>query len=136
MYINLSKKPTKIGVPRLGNILLADDLARRIGVPLVIIRQQEETFLRGNNPFDGRVTQDDRILLVDDVASDPDFLIRCVQQLWGHNIPVVGIFALLEIAEGGSKARFEAHSLKFRSALRLDQNDLCQLYEDHNNPYR
>ena len=99
--LKLVEQPTKVEVPKLGNVILADAVARRLRVPVVIVRQDETTFVRGGDPFDGQIGESDRVVLIDDVASDAEFLMRCIRQLRRVRARLLGV-AVLVLREEGS----------------------------------
>jgi orotate phosphoribosyltransferase len=129
LHLHLRAKPHRIAVPKLGNVLLAETVARRLRIPLVIVRQDKDYFVRGDG-VDGDILPSERVLIVDDVASDCDFLARCVDVLRQARANVVGIMVLVDRKEGRCASLAE-DDLEFSAIVSLGDDELKTLDAGH-----
>lgn len=124
--------PQKIAVPKLGNVLLAADIADRLGVPLVIIRQISDHVLKPADPFEGELGPGDRVLLVDDVASDGKFLEVAASEIRRRHANVSSVLVLVNRLEGTARATLNSSGIQFNPILEIDDATLQQLLAEVN----
>lgn len=116
--------PDKFAVPKLGNVILAEAIASRLAVPLVIIRQESNLFIRGGHPLEGKLASDDKVLLVDDIASDGEFLARCVSHIQAFKATVLGVLCLVNRADANAKQVLASKHIDLAYIVELADKDL------------
>lgn len=114
----------RIAVPKLGNILLADMVARRLRRPILIVRQEPSEHNRPGRFFEGEYKAGDNVILIDDISSDAEFLIRCVNQLKSVNLDVVGVLSLLDRKEGRCRERLADSNVNFAPLLAMNDAEI------------
>ncbi|HEY3143555.1 MAG TPA: phosphoribosyltransferase family protein [Acidimicrobiales bacterium] len=119
-------EPTLIAVPKLGNVVLASTVARRLGLPLVVVYQGSHD-LRSRT-FDGVVQAGERVLVVDDVSADATFHQQVIERLQRENVHVVGVVVLVDRPEGGCARMFEDAGIPFFPVLSLDDAAVRRLH--------
>jgi orotate phosphoribosyltransferase len=117
-------RPTHVAVPKRGNVVLASTVARRLGLPLVVVYQESTLHER---PYEGYLERGDRVLLVDDISSDADFLMRVVERLRLENVHIVGTVVLVDRAEGRCATALAEAEIRFYPVITLGDEDLRQL---------
>ncbi len=119
-----------VAVPKLGNVILAAGLARRLGVGLVLIRQDSTMtgtpFLRGH-PIEGPFRQNADILLVDDVASEPEFLAMCVDAIEGASGRVCAVSVIVNRIEWECEQYFHDKGIRFSPIVSVSDETLEEL---------
>jgi orotate phosphoribosyltransferase len=116
--------PDKIAVPKLGNVILAESVASRLGVPLIIVRQDTHLFIRGGHSLEGKLSPGEKVLLIDDVASEAEFLVRCLNQLRKFQATLVGSLCVVNRTEGDAKSVHKKIGVPFTYILELNDNEL------------
>ena len=119
--------PDKIAVPKLGNVILGESVATRLGLPLVIVRQDERLFIKGGHSLEGKLAAGERVLILDDVASDAEFLARCVDQLRAFQATVLGVLCIVNRPEGSVKAALNSAAVPFEFIVELADRELEEL---------
>jgi orotate phosphoribosyltransferase len=119
-------QPSRIAAPKLGNVVLASTVARRLGLPLVVVYQQLPGGLHTRD-FDGEVRRGDSVLLVDDVASDSQFLMQVVDRLRRADARILGVVVLASRAEGDCASALGGASVPFYPVLKVDDAALAKL---------
>jgi orotate phosphoribosyltransferase len=118
--LKFSTLPAIIAVSKLGNVILAEAIARRLNRPLLLVRQDTHLFIRGGHSLEGRLAAGDRVLLVEDVASDGVYLLRCLEQMRAFQAEIVGVMCLVNRGEGNSVAVLAEAQVPFTFVEQLD----------------
>ncbi|MCP9837438.1 hypothetical protein KBY84_08015 [Cyanobium sp. N.Huapi 1H5] len=124
--LNFTSIPEKIAVPKLGNVLLAADVADRLGVPLVVVRQLQGQNLKPYDPFEGELKPGDHVLLVDDVASDGEFLEVAISELQKRHANV-SVLVLVNRLEGTARDKLASSGIQFNPILDEEDSTLYRL---------
>jgi orotate phosphoribosyltransferase len=124
--LNFDALPDKIAVPKLGNVILAESVASWLAVPLVIVRQESNLFIRGGHPLEGKLASDDRVLLLDDVASDGEFLARCVSHIEDFSAKVVGVLCVVNRTDANAERVLGIKGIKLMSILQMSDEDMAE----------
>jgi len=90
--------PDFVAVPKLGNVILASALARRMNRPLVIVRHDEIALIT-DCLCDGELRNGATGILVDDVASEGVFLDDCIKNIQNCGAQIAQAFVLVERKE-------------------------------------
>ena len=129
--LGFSAMPDKIAVPKLGNVLLADAIASRLGIPLIIVRQDVSVFIRGGQPFEGIVSAGEKVLIVDDVASDGEFLVSAAAQIQSAQASLLGVFCLVNRREGNAKSALAERNIELSYIEEIDDIELSKHSEKY-----
>lgn len=114
-----------------GNILLAHQVARLLKKPLSIFKT--DMSYKMGPPFDGPVRKGERILVVDDIASDSSILLAAVRQLNFRRATASCVVTLIERMEGDAWERLRQHNCDLRSVCRVVDDDIDRLIYGHTN---
>ena len=132
----LGVKPDKVAVPKLGNVILAMTVAQRLRAPLAIVRQEAKHEIGRPSPFDGKVEAGDKVLLVDDVASDGVFLRVCVERLRSASAQVIAVIVLVNRTEGSAATDLEKAQIPFHALISLGDQEIEKLRQQQNGAAR
>ncbi len=127
LHMSVSTKFDRIAVPKLGNVVLATAVARTVHVPLVVVRQVRTIQSRADTPFDGETIAGERILLIDDVASDHLFLTSCISILRSASLQVSDVVVLLNRKEGHCIDKLSKMNVEFHKLFDIDDAGIDQL---------
>lgn len=109
--------------PKRGNTLFAKAVADRLAL--------KSAFARDNILFgrwiEGDVRPEDKVLLVDDVASEGEMLIDAVESLRECGILVNRAFVLINRPEGDARKYLEGAGVEYSYAINLSDADLAGL---------
>jgi orotate phosphoribosyltransferase len=122
--LKFQELPDALAVPKLGNVLYSEAVARSLALPLVIVRQESHLFIRGGNAMEGKLHPGANVLVIDDIGSDGDFLLRCIDQLQQLQATVVGVLVLINRVEGTARQAVLAKRLRFESIVDLSDSDI------------
>ncbi|MCP9837439.1 hypothetical protein KBY84_08020 [Cyanobium sp. N.Huapi 1H5] len=90
--------------PKQGNTLFVKAVADKLG--------KKSAFVRGNILFgrwlEGDIRSGDKVLLIDDVASEGEMLVDSIESLRESGILVDHAYVLIDRAEGDAKRQFQA----------------------------
>lgn len=89
-----------------GNILLAAETAQILGKPFVALKSNL-TYKMGP-PFEGEIRRGERVVLVDDIASDSTMLVLGIRQLHNERIQILNVVTLIEREEGDAREKLHA----------------------------
>jgi orotate phosphoribosyltransferase len=120
------EKPTQIAVPKEGNVLLADEVARRLGVPLAIIRTAVSA-IRFGDAVEGTVSAGACVIIVDDIGFDGEMLVRTAQHIRNHGGRTKSCYCAVERMDGNSRSALEEHDVKLYAPIRIDERTLRDL---------
>jgi orotate phosphoribosyltransferase len=115
-----------ICVPKRGNVLLAQEVARLLGKKSGFVH---DSILFGRW-VEGYVKSGESALLIDDVASDCEFLIDAANSLKRVGVFVGHILALVERTEANTEKRMRDSGARYESCFRFSDSDLSQLQEN------
>ena len=113
---------TRVAVPKLGNVLLADVISEIMEIPLVIARQEDHHHIADGKKYDGQMLDTDRVILVDDIASDAEFLDKALDAIGSSK--VAAIVTLINRKEGNCDEVFKAKGVPFMPLINLEDADL------------
>jgi orotate phosphoribosyltransferase len=112
-----------IAAPKRGNALLAHNVAGRLG--------KRSGFVKENVLFgqwtEGEIRSGDRVLLIDDIASDGELLAEAVIALQHSGIFVSNAAVLVSRVEGDAARRLRAIDVRLHAAVELSDGDLAAL---------
>lgn len=120
------EQPTHVAVPKEGNVLLADEVARQLKIPIVVVRALVPA-IRFGDPVEGMIAANACVIVVDDIASDGELLVRTVAALRGHGARVSNCFCAVERVDGNSRERLASHSVLLHAPILLDEGILREL---------
>ena len=86
-----------------GNIILSYAVAQKLGKPLSVFKS--DMSYKMGQPFDGYVNAGERIIVVDDIASDAQMLLNPIRHLHFYHAVVKCVVTLLERIEGDARLR-------------------------------
>ena len=96
----LEKFDRIIGIKK-GNIILSYDVARKLDKPLSVFKT--DMSYKMGQPFDGPVRKGEKVIIVDDFASDASILLNAVRYLHYYHTQVLSIVTLIGRAEGDAR---------------------------------
>jgi orotate phosphoribosyltransferase len=120
------EKPTQIAVPKEGNVLLADEVARRLGVPLAIIRTAISA-IRFGDAVEGTISAGACVVIVDDIGFDGEMLVRTAQHIRSHGGRAQSCYCAVERMDGNSRSALEQHDIKLYAPIQIDERTLRDL---------
>ncbi len=120
------ERPTHVAVPKEGNVLLADEVARQLKLPIVVVRALVPA-IRFGDPVEGMIAANACVVMVDDIASDGELLVRTVAALRGHGARIANCFCSAERLDGNSRERLANHSVVLHAPILLDEGTLREL---------
>jgi orotate phosphoribosyltransferase len=123
---NLQEAPTHIAVAKEGNVLLADEVAKRLGCGLVIVRIKVSA-IRFGNPLEGGLPDGAYVVLVDDIAADGEMLSRVVQRIRRNGGRIEQAFCVVERLDGNANERLADCDTKLCAPIKLDEGTLREL---------
>lgn len=117
-----------IGIQK-GNILLAAQVAYKQDKPLTFLKS--ETAFKMSSPFDGDIVAGERVILVDDIASDASMLLYTIRQLGMRHVQVLNVITLIERTEGDARNKLAAANCLLISICRACDADIQKLIESN-----
>lgn len=120
------EKPTHIAVPKEGNVLLAAEVAKIMKLRLVVVRALVPA-IRFGDPVEGMIAAGCCVLVVDDIASDGELLVRTVAALRNHGARVSNCFCAVERMDGNSRESLRQHSVTLHAPIQIDERTLREL---------
>jgi orotate phosphoribosyltransferase len=121
-----AERPTHVAVAKEGNVLLADEVARRLDVGLVVVRTKVAA-IRFGNPVEGMLPHGAYVVLVDDIAADGEMLARVAQRVRRYGGRVEHAFCAVERLDGNTKERLAACDVELCAPIKLDERTLREL---------
>jgi orotate phosphoribosyltransferase len=118
--------PTHIAVAKEGNVLLADEVAKRLGCKLVVVRTRVSA-IRFGNPLEGSMYDGAYVVLVDDIAADGEMLTRAVKRIRRGGGRIETAFCAVERLDGNAKERLAACDVSLYTSIKLDEGTLREL---------
>ncbi len=107
--------------PKRGNALFVKAVADRLKL--------RSSFIRANILFgrwiEGECTSGDKVILVDDVASDGELLYEAVENLRRAGVYVDTTFVLVDRREGDAEEQLNANGVKYVYCIQLNDGELC-----------
>lgn len=110
--------------PKRGNPLLVREVGRRLGLRTGFVRH---SILFGNW-IEGDVRLGERVLLLDDIASDGELLIEAVLNLRKMGVDTGVSVVLVDRADGDAVKRLSEEGVEFRYVLQIDDATLQSLH--------
>lgn len=108
---------TLIAGAELGGVALAAAASMASGIPFVIIRNAKKDY-GTQKMFEGRLTPDDRVLLVEDIATTGGQVLEAAGVIQQAGASVQRIVAVLDRQEG-ARANIESAGFVFESLLTI-----------------
>jgi orotate phosphoribosyltransferase len=99
----------------LGGVPLVTAAALASGKPTVLIRAEKKDYGTANQ-IEGELHADERVLLIEDVATTGGQILEAAQLLLEHGAKVVGIVSVIDRQEG-AKANIERAGYRYASLL-------------------
>ncbi|HEY1487838.1 MAG TPA: hypothetical protein VGF84_17155 [Micromonosporaceae bacterium] len=122
----LTEGPNLVAVAKEGNVLLAAEVARQLKVPVVVVRTITPA-IRFGDPVEGMIAANACVVIVDDIASDGELLVRVTAAVRAHGARVSNCFCAIERLDGNSRDRLAAHSVHLQAPIQLDERTLREL---------
>jgi orotate phosphoribosyltransferase len=123
-----AESPTHVAVPKEGNVLLADAVARTLGLELIVVRTRVPA-IRFGDPIEGSLPSGALVLLVDDVATDGEMLVRAIRALRKHGARVSRCLCAVERLDGNARARLGDCEVSLHASIQVDEAVLRHLAE-------
>lgn len=117
------ERPMQIAVPKEGNVLLADAVAQELELSLVVVRTMVPA-IRFGDPVEGMLLAGACVVIVDDIASDGELLVRTVGHIRTHGGRVSSCFCAVERMDGNSRERLAQHGVELHAPIQLDEGTL------------
>lgn len=111
-----------IASPKRGNALLAYRTANRLGKRFCFVKEQ----ILFGRWIEGNIGSGDKVLLIDDIASDGELLAETAEALQRAGIFVDRIAALVSRAEGDTERIARSMALDFQYLFQISDDDLCR----------
>ncbi|EHR79222.1 orotate phosphoribosyltransferase [Thermococcus litoralis DSM 5473] len=92
----------KIAGPELGAVPIAVSLALETEKPILIVRKKKKSYGTGRQ-IEGVITPGDRVLLVEDVTTTGNSVLRAAKVLEGEGAKVVAIMVVVDREEGAKE---------------------------------
>jgi len=109
--------------PKWGNPVLGSEVARALGIPLLLARD-DRLFGRW---FDGSLERSRRWLLVDDVASDGERLAELVERAKDEGVKIAASHFVVTRTEGDAVERLAEEGISAKALREWGDEDLRQL---------
>ena len=93
----------KIAGPELGAVPIAVSLALETGKPILIVRKKKKSYGTGRQ-IEGVVEEGDRVLLVEDVTTTGNSVLRAAKALEEEGAKVVAIMVVVDREEGAKES--------------------------------
>jgi NTE family protein len=118
-----------VGIKK-GNIILSYAVARELRKPLSVFKT--DMSYKMGQPFDGRISAGESIIVVDDIASDASILVNAVRYLNFYHTRVQSVVTLIERTEGDARGRImKERGVPLYSVCRVDDEAIQKLiYEN------
>lgn len=121
-----------VGIKK-GNVLLAAQTAHVLRKPLAIVKS--DLSYKIGAPFEGTIAPEERIVLVDDVASDGSILVRAVHQLHVHRVEVLDVVTLIERPEGDARNKLHTEVHRFLKSVCVVADDDIEVLVKRGAPF-
>jgi orotate phosphoribosyltransferase len=120
------EKPTYVAVPKEGNVLLADEVAKQLNLGLVIVRTIVPA-IRFGNPIEGTLAHGAYVIIVDDIVTHGAMLVRVAQRVRRYGGRIEQAFCAVELTDYHPKDRLKACDVDLFAPIKLDEATLRQL---------
>jgi orotate phosphoribosyltransferase len=114
----------KIVVPYDSNFLLAFEVGKRMGKPIVTMRKKAGRVLR-DQCWDGSLNPTDRIIILHDVLVSGKQIINSIDKI--PTCEVVGFYCLVARIDNSGMEALKERGIKINSILQLDDNNINEL---------
>jgi orotate phosphoribosyltransferase len=104
----------RLATPALGAVALGTAVSLELGLPLVIVRPDDEP--SGARPLEGELYPNEAVTLVEDVVVVGDRALSAVARIRQAGAQVTHVVAVLDRREGAAK-RFAEESIEYRPLL-------------------
>lgn len=121
---NVNYEFTTITVPKNGCPLLGYEVARKMNKKLLMIKDYGP---RREYKFDGKFTEKDVAIIIDDVSSDGLFLVKPIDILHENKICSKDCFVIVHRKEGDAKHKLGDKGHKLYSIFELSDEDIANL---------
>lgn len=123
------QKIDKIVVPYDSNFLLAFELGKLLGKPIVNIRRTQGKIIREQH-WDGILSPTDRVIVIHDVLVTGQQVVESMRKL-PESCEQLAFFCLVSRKEWPGKKAVEDRGIPFFSLLELDDSGIARLLETH-----
>lgn len=114
-----------LAVPKEGNVLLADEAARLLELPLLVVRTARA--IRFGDPIEGLRPTGRRVAVVDDISSDGGMLKACIDSLRAAGFNVSDCCCVFERTDGDARQVLDAAGVTLRALNQIDEKVLREL---------
>lgn len=119
LAVSLPEGVERLAGVELGAVPLVTALALETGLPFVIVRKEAKGHgASAGRPFEGRLAEGERVVLVEDVVTTGAQALKAVGVLGGAGAEVVGVVAVLDRREGERTAGLGGYP--FGALLRME----------------
>jgi orotate phosphoribosyltransferase len=113
-----------VAIPKHGNCLLGALVAKKVGKRTIFVRRD---IIFGKR-IEGTIAPRDKVILVDDVASDGALLMDVIQGLRHAGLHIERVFVFVNRSEGDAKQTVEGERIPFDACYDLDDDQLHKIY--------
>jgi orotate phosphoribosyltransferase len=111
-----------------GNVILSYEVARILKKPISLFKT--DMSYKMGPPFDGPISADERMVVVDDLASDASPLLNAVRQLHFRHARVISVVTLIERVEGDARDKIKDRGVQLLSVCSVDDNAIRRLIDE------
>jgi NTE family protein len=117
-----------IGIKK-GNVILSYTVARVLHKPISVFKT--DMSYKMGPPFDGKISEGEKVVIVDDIASDASILLNAVRHLNFYHMPVQVVVTLVERTEGDARLRLMEKNVRLSSVCLVNDEAIDNLiYKD------
>lgn len=120
-----------VGIKK-GNVILAYAVALQLRKPISFFKT--DMSYKMGPPFDGAIKRGERIVVVDDIASDANILLNAVRHLNFRHSIVGAVVTLIDRVEGDARDQLAQHNISLISVCSVDDEAIKRLI-DENRPF-
>jgi len=117
------EKIDSIIAPKRGNSILVKNCANLLLKNSGFIKESASF----NRRIEGKIKPSERVLLVDDIGSDGEFLCDCVKYLRSEGVFVQSVIVLINRQEGDAKVRLTSLGVTYKYILEFDDQMLTKM---------
>lgn len=121
----------KLVVPYDSNFLLAVEVSKKLGKPLIKMRDKNGK-IEIEKRWDGNLDLSDRIIIIHDVLVTGDQIIDTINKL-PNSCTIEGFFCIIVRKEFAGKKVIEQKSITCNQIIELDDNDIEKLRRENEN---
>ena len=117
----------RLVIPYDSNFLLGVEVGKRLGKPIVKMRQEKGKVIAAQ-PWEGQLNATDRVIIVHDVLVKADQILHTLSKL-PNTCEVLGLYCLVTRKEWGGAAKLKERSVLVEQIACLDDKDIKAIRE-------